>query len=117
MFTEFQRASECSANTHAQPLAPLPLPRNRQEEENRAIELVPNSHCCPIFHSQDPEFQKHATQILRNMLRQEERELQVRPLLRADWPQAIGAIGQCVHLDSQATFYYCKTLQSKTQDH
>lgn len=63
--------------------APLPRPRNRQEEENRAIELVPNSHCCPVFLSQDPKFQKHATQILRNMLRQEERELQVRPLLRA----------------------------------
>uniref|UniRef100_A0A8C5ZHF3 Rho guanine nucleotide exchange factor 11 n=1 Tax=Marmota marmota marmota TaxID=9994 RepID=A0A8C5ZHF3_MARMA len=31
---------------------------------------------------QDPEVQKHATQILRNMLRQEEKELQVRSLLK-----------------------------------
>ncbi|MBZ3868919.1 Rho guanine nucleotide exchange factor 11 [Sciurus carolinensis] len=35
---------------------------------------------------QDPEVQKHATQILRNMLRQEEKELQVRLLVKVDWP-------------------------------
>lgn len=37
---------------------------------------------------QDPEVQKHATQILRNMLRQEEAELQVRwhfPKARVRW--------------------------------
>lgn len=34
--------------------------------------------CFPL---QDPEVQKHATQILRNMLRQEEAELQVRVTL------------------------------------
>lgn len=37
------------------------------------LSLVP-----PLPPLQDPEVQKHATQILRNMLRQEEAELQVR---------------------------------------
>uniref|UniRef100_A0A452RHH0 Rho guanine nucleotide exchange factor 11 n=1 Tax=Ursus americanus TaxID=9643 RepID=A0A452RHH0_URSAM len=36
---------------------------------------------------QDPEFQKHATQILRNMLRQEEKELQDIPPLYGDTSQ------------------------------
>ncbi|NWS08662.1 ARHGB factor, partial [Motacilla alba] len=39
------------------------------------IPAIPPVSVCP----QDPEVQRHAAQILRNMLRQEEAELQVRP--------------------------------------
>lgn len=59
-----------------------------------------------ILRSQDPEFQKHATQILRDMLRQEERELQVRSPPRTGRPPSGSSAGsaacQCACLTSQA---------------
>ncbi|KAI5758356.1 ARHGEF11 [Gulo gulo luscus] len=48
---------------------------------------------------QDPEFQKHATQILRNMLRHEEKELQDVPLHHGDTSQRASEGQLC--LDSQ----------------
>lgn len=53
---------------------PPPPPARWPQVEERPL----SRRRCPVLHPQDPEFQKHAAQILRDMLRQEERELQVR---------------------------------------
>lgn len=51
------------------------IPYIIQQEEWRRIVHVGHLFTLPSF--QDPEVQKHATQILRKMLEQEEAELQV----------------------------------------
>lgn len=64
---------------------PTPCPRSLPDGQ-QAEERPPSCHHRLILHSQDPEFQKHAAQILRDMLRQEERELQVRSPPRTGRP-------------------------------
>ncbi|CAO2598649.1 Rho guanine nucleotide exchange factor 11 [Lemmus lemmus] len=61
--------------------------------------LPPSQHITGPKPLQDPEVQKHATQILRNMLRQEEKELQVRSLLKID--QSLLSCSSRLSLDSQ----------------
>lgn len=111
------RRPSAPAMPAARPPPTPPPPARWPQVEERPL----SRRRCPVLHPQDPEFQKHAAQILRDMLRQEERELQVRsppgrpPALGERCP--LSAVCQCACPALQAASCRRRTLQRKAQGH